>query len=85
MHGYRGSKCSNNINYLEDGSLVYHTAALGVITKTSANGAILSQRLFTGHQSEITALTVSADKKVVATGDAGTPEGGCSVVKIWDS
>jgi hypothetical protein len=85
VHGYRGSKCSNNIHYLEDGSLAYHTAALGVITQTTMNARVRSQRVFDGHDNEITALTVSQDRKIVATGDAGGLRGENSVIKIWDS
>jgi microtubule-associated protein-like 6 len=31
VHGYRGSKCRNNLRYLNDGSICYHVAALAVI------------------------------------------------------
>lgn len=30
-HGYRSHDCRNNIKYLKNGNIVYHTASLGVV------------------------------------------------------
>ena len=30
-HGYRSNDCHNNVRYLKNGQIVYHTASLGVV------------------------------------------------------
>lgn len=30
-HGYRSNDCRNNVRYLKNGQIVYHTASLGVV------------------------------------------------------
>ena len=36
-HGYRSNDCRNNLRYLRNGFIVYHTASLGVVMDTVAN------------------------------------------------
>lgn len=36
-HGYRGSDCSNNVKFLKNGCILYHTASLGIVMDTITN------------------------------------------------
>jgi microtubule-associated protein-like 6 len=36
-HGYRSNDCRNNILYLKNGFLVYHTASLGIVMDHTNN------------------------------------------------
>jgi microtubule-associated protein-like 6 len=75
IHGYCGDQ--NGLSYLEDDSVAYTAAAVGVCYRSEGH----SQRFFSGHEGRITCITFAPDKRTVATGD-GTVK---SVVIIWDA
>jgi microtubule-associated protein-like 6 len=76
VHGYKGNKARNNIKYLIDGSIAYHAAALGIIYDPKTH----TQRHFTHHTDEVTAIAFSDDKRTVATGEIGMrPK-----IIVWD-
>ena len=37
VHGYRSKDCRNNVKYLKNGSIVYHTAILGIVMDVVSN------------------------------------------------
>ena len=77
VYGYRCHDSRNNLAYSPSGSLIYHTAAIGIVldrTKTS-----LKQSFFKAHNDDI--ISMATYESIVATGQAGiTPS-----IHIWDS
>jgi len=77
VHGYRGSKCRNNIRYLSDDTICYHVAGLAVVYDPEKR----TQRHFDKHTDDISAIAFAQDKKTVATGELGkSPK-----IFVWDS
>jgi len=48
-YGYQGSKCRDNLFYLESGEIVYHIAGAGIVHNPQNH----TQRFFTGHTDDI--------------------------------
>ncbi|KRW98348.1 WD40-repeat-containing domain [Pseudocohnilembus persalinus] len=67
VFGYRAKDMRNNIKYLPNGNIVYNAAALGIVYDIKAN----EQRYFKEHRDDITALSVSQDTTLAATGETG--------------
>ena len=77
VHGYRGFKCRNNINVLQDGSIAYHVAGLGVVYDPSSD----KQRHFDHHADDITSMAFSKDGRTIATGEVGKDPS----IYVWDA
>jgi hypothetical protein len=52
VHGYRGSNSRNNLNYMQDGRLVYYAAGVSV----SYDPVKHEQTHFCGHKDDVTAI-----------------------------
>lgn len=78
IHGYQAQRMRNSLRYLASGEVVYSVAGVGVVLDRDEH----SQRFFVGeHTDDITALAVSADGTLVATGERGpTP-----VIYVWEA
>ena len=61
---YRGYDCRNNLFYLQNGDIVYHVAALGIIHNTVKN----TQRFYNAHTDDVLCLCIHPVKDIVATG-----------------
>ena len=64
MYGYQGGVRRPNLFYLDTGEVLWHTAALGVVYNKLSD----SQRIYSNHTDDITALALSPNKQIVATG-----------------
>ena len=65
VHGYNGRDCTApNLGYSNDGHLVYAIAALAVVLDPVKR----VQRHFMGHDDDVTALALSTDRTLCATG-----------------
>jgi len=67
VHGYRSRDTKNNIVIQDDGSIVYHAAAVGIVY----DGETHTQKHFTGHDDDILALSFHEEKHLVVTGEVG--------------
>jgi WD40 repeat protein len=82
IHGYSSQNARSNVFYTMRGEIVYPAAAVGVVLNPDQH----SQRFFTEHTDEITALAVhhlqtGQGDTMVATAEAGrTPK-----IQIWSS
>jgi WD40 repeat protein len=88
VYGYRTYDCRQNLYFTSTGKVVYNIAALGIILDPATN----TQKFFGGgstgktvsadkHNDDIICLSISPDRKYVATGQVGaTPS-----VYIWDA
>jgi hypothetical protein len=64
VHGYRGFDCRNNLFYTQNGEIVYHVAAVGIVYNREKN----TQRFYTEHTDDILALAIHPIKDYIATG-----------------
>lgn len=76
VYGYRGSMTKNNLSVLNDGSLAYFSAGLGVCM--TADGS--KQRFFNLHKDDITGMGFSPNGVDCVTGENGPKP----AVYIWD-
>jgi WD40 repeat protein len=88
--GFSSAPLTNNLFYNNENAVVYPTAGLGVILKSATNtGAAASQVFFKGHDDDVTCLTISADRRFVASGQVASKDArGRSkppYVCIWDA
>jgi WD40 repeat protein len=67
----------NNPNYLDNATIVYTSAAIGIVHDLSTN----RQVYFEEHRDDITCLAISADGRFAATGVIGKE----AVVHIWET
>lgn len=94
VYGYRSEEARQNLFFNEIGQAVYPTAALGVIYdykqqkqtyfgggKTDFEGRRQNNNEKTGHNDDVTALCVSFDRKIVASGQNGQKP----IIYIWDA
>ena len=77
IYGYRSRDCKNNIQYLKDGSIVYHAATVGIVLDKQ----LKVQKFFNQHRLAILAIAFHPDGIKVATGDCAEK----SVIYIWDT
>ena len=90
VYGYRCEDSRQNVRYNAEGKVVYMTAAVGIILDQESN----TQKIFGGkavkpgmhsgrqyHNDDITTLTISRDRTLVATGQVGSRP----VLIIWNA
>ena len=75
IYGYHSKNARNNLSYLADNNIGYHTAAAGVILDPKTN----SQRFFLEHSNEILSIAFNAGK--IATGELAP----IPVIYIWNT
>ncbi|XP_046579491.1 echinoderm microtubule-associated protein-like CG42247 [Haliotis rubra] len=81
VYGYRGNDRHKNLDILDTSELVYYVAAVVVIYDWHNH----SQRFYTGHNEDITCLTVHPHQNRVATGQMqGRGSGNGAHIRIWD-
>jgi microtubule-associated protein-like 6 len=97
VHGYtsatsgEGYRVSSNLFYNASGEIVYPAASLGVKMRAipgSNSSSIIerSQQYFNGHDDDIICLTMSSDRRFVATGQtASKGNKGKAHICIWDA
>ena len=68
-YGYRTKDCRNNLRFLSQHKVSYHTAALGVVMDTSK--APQQQAFFNKHTDDILSMCWSPDKTAIFTGQQG--------------
>lgn len=78
-HGYRTKDCRNNLKYLSESEVCYHTAALGVIMKIDESPR--EQRFFDSHTDDIISIVWSSDRSSMFTGEMGAKP----VIHQWNS
>lgn len=79
VFGYRGFDTRDNLFYLQNGEIVYHTAATGIVFDPKSH----TQKYFIGHHTD-DILCLAIDKssgKLIATGEIGHDPKIC----IWDA
>ncbi|XP_071162130.1 echinoderm microtubule-associated protein-like 6 [Mytilus edulis] len=76
VHGYRGYDCRNNLFYLQNGDIVYHVAATGIVFDR-----MKTQKFYLGHTDDILCLCLHPIKDIVATGQVGRD----GTIHIWDT
>ena len=64
VHGYRAFDTRMNVKYSNDGKIVYHAAALGIVLDKESN----TQTFFEGHDEDMVALAIHPNRNIVATG-----------------
>nr|XP_039266613.1 echinoderm microtubule-associated protein-like 6 [Styela clava] len=77
VFGYRGYDCRDNVFYTQQGEILYHVAALGIVMSREDR----KQRFYSGHDDDIICLTVHPAKDYVATGQVGKNPS----IHIWDA
>eukprot|EP00826_Nyctotherus_ovalis_P024590 TRINITY_DN189_c0_g1_i1.p1 TRINITY_DN189_c0_g1~~TRINITY_DN189_c0_g1_i1.p1 ORF type:complete len:694 (+),score=220.79 TRINITY_DN189_c0_g1_i1:111-2192(+) len=88
VYGYRTYDCRQNLYFTASGKVVYNVAALGVVLDPKTN----TQKFFGGgstgkplskdmHDDDIVCLSISPDRKYVATGQVGAK----ATLYIWDA
>ncbi|KAF2354174.1 WD40 repeat [Trinorchestia longiramus] len=75
VFGYNGHTARNNIRINAAGHLVYYVAGVAIIHDLEQN----KQSFFTGHDDDITSLTVNQDGSLAATGQLGRDPSIC----VW--
>ncbi|XP_041352370.1 echinoderm microtubule-associated protein-like 6 isoform X2 [Gigantopelta aegis] len=77
VHGYRGYDCRNNLFYTQNGEIVYHVAAVGIVYNKEKN----QQRFYLEHTDDILCLCIHPIKDLIATGQVGRDPS----IHIWDA
>lgn len=77
IHGYRCHDTRNNLRFTSNGDIVYHSAAVGIVLNVENR----TQKFYFDHIDDITAIAVSPNKKIIATGEIGP----YPLIGIWDS
>ena len=77
VHGYRGYDCRNNLFFTNEGQIVYHVAAVGILMDLESR----TQQHYTGHTDDILCLAMHPSGSIVATGQIGR----VPVIHVWDT
>eukprot|EP01119_Soliformovum_irregulare_P013844 TRINITY_DN3722_c0_g1_i1.p1 TRINITY_DN3722_c0_g1~~TRINITY_DN3722_c0_g1_i1.p1 ORF type:complete len:1927 (-),score=428.61 TRINITY_DN3722_c0_g1_i1:16-5796(-) len=77
VYGYHGSRCRDNLFYIQDDEVVYHLAGVGIVYNPRDH----TQRFFQGHTDDIISLTLHPDRRLVATGQIGKDP----YIAVWDT
>ena len=59
VHGYRGFDTRNNVHYIADGDIVYHTAATGIVLNPKDG----KQSFYLEHTDDIVCLCINRHPK----------------------
>ena len=65
-HGYRTKDCRNNLIYIDESRITYHTAGLGVIMNISKKPR--EQNFFDQHSDDVISMCWKSDKSAIFTG-----------------
>ncbi|XP_064621338.1 echinoderm microtubule-associated protein-like 6 [Lineus longissimus] len=76
VHGYRGYDCRNNLFYTQNGDIVYHVAAVGIVYNRESH----SQKFYLEHTDDILCLCIHPTRDLIATGQVGRDPS----AHIWD-
>ena len=79
VFGYRTKDNRNNVKYLSKSSIIYHSSNLCVIQDLQTK----SQRFFKAHTNEITAFTLSDNRKYVATAEGASSSSNTNII-VWN-
>ena len=92
VHGYTaGNRCNtrmcSNLFYASDGEPIYPAASLGVrLDRNATNGCAFKQTYFQGHDDDILCLTMSLDRRFVATGQTPSHASkGMGSICVWSA
>ncbi len=77
VHGYRCRDSRNNIGIVQDQTIVYQAAGLGIGYDPTSH----TQRYMNAHIDDVTAISFSPDKRLIATGEIGAKP----MICIWDA
>ncbi len=66
VFGYRTKDTRNNVQYLNENTIIYHGGKLGIVQNLSTG----EQKFFSNHKEEILALAVNNDKDLIVTAEA---------------
>eukprot|EP01028_Stygiella_incarcerata_P006138 TRINITY_DN2512_c1_g3_i1.p1 TRINITY_DN2512_c1_g3~~TRINITY_DN2512_c1_g3_i1.p1 ORF type:complete len:761 (-),score=218.41 TRINITY_DN2512_c1_g3_i1:1889-4171(-) len=77
VHGYRCDDARDNVFWVNDDAIVYHTAGVGVVHDIRSH----QQTFFLGHTDDIVSLAYHPGKKLVATGQMGKKPKIC----VWEA
>lgn len=77
VHGYRAKDCRNNLKYLNNGKIIYHAAAIGIVYDKSNH----TQAFFNKHVDDIIAFALSPNRDTAATGEVGRRPN----IFVWDT
>jgi WD40 repeat protein len=77
IHGYRCHDTRNNLRYTENGDIVYHSAAVGIVFNRESR----TQKFFFDHIDDITSFAIHPNKKIIATGEVGP----YPLIALWNS
>lgn len=68
IFGYRTRDTRNNLRYLTENTIVYHSGCYGIIHNLETN----NQKIFAEHNEDIIALAVNSSKTLIATSENGS-------------
>eukprot|EP00829_Urostomides_striatus_P002498 TRINITY_DN126_c0_g2_i3.p1 TRINITY_DN126_c0_g2~~TRINITY_DN126_c0_g2_i3.p1 ORF type:complete len:718 (+),score=188.63 TRINITY_DN126_c0_g2_i3:67-2220(+) len=77
VYGYRGYDCRQNLFFSDEGKLIYHIAAVGIILDPESNtqqffgGKVYNPKAVDQHIDDILCLGVSIDGKLAVSGEIG--------------
>jgi WD40 repeat protein len=76
VYGFRSARVRNNVIWIDDKTVVYFAAGVGIVHDIAAN----TQRFFRGHTDDIVSIAYHPQRRVVVTGEQGrTP-----AFYVWD-
>lgn len=81
VHALRGWDLLRSMHALASGEVAYVAAGLVVLHDFKGEGQAPTQRHFTGHNADVTALAVHPDLRVLASGESGD----LAMVLVWDT
>ena len=68
-HGYRTKDCRNNLKYVGDNQIAYHTAGLGIVMNIEDRPH--SQVFFDSHNDDVISMAWNKEKSEMFTGEMG--------------
>lgn len=77
IHGYRCHDVRNNLYYMNNNDIVYHTAAVGIVFNREGR----TQKFFMEHMDDIISIDIHPEKKIFVTGEIGP----YPLIAVWDA